>query len=152
MLEVEKFWFEYLEKNNLPKTTPYSGEFILGEDEVSCLQLSALILGGKKTGSFTALDSFIIDNEPLPKAGSNYVVADWNEVPLCIIQTTKVTILPYNQITWEMAEKEGEEDSFESWKESHNEFFEYDAEIMGYEFKPDIPVVFEEFKVIYKKG
>ena len=34
MLEVEKFWFEYLEKNNLPKTTPYSGEFILGEDEV----------------------------------------------------------------------------------------------------------------------
>ena len=119
MLEVEKFWFEYLEKNNLPKTTPYSGEFILGEDEVSCLQLSALILGGKKTGSFTALDSFIIDNEPLPKAGSNYVVADWNEVPLCIIQTTKVTILPYNQITWEMAEKEGEEDSFESWKESH---------------------------------
>ncbi|MBO5482257.1 MAG: ASCH domain-containing protein [Spirochaetaceae bacterium] len=152
MLEVEKFWFEYLEKNNLPKTTPYSGEFILGEDEVSCLQLSALILGGKKTGSFTALDSFIIDNEPLPKAGSNYVVADWNEVPLCIIQTTKVTILPYNQITWEMAEKEGEEDSFESWKESHNEFFEYDAEIMGYEFKPDMPVVFEEFKVIYKKG
>lgn len=152
MLEVEKFWFEYLEKNNLPKTTPYSGEFILGEDEVSCLQLSALILGGKKTGSFTALDSFIIDNEPLPKAGSNYVVADWNEVPLCIIQTTKVTILPYNQITWEMAEKEGEEDSFDSWKESHNEFFEYDAEIMGYEFKPDMPVVFEEFKVIYKKG
>jgi uncharacterized protein YhfF len=152
MLEVEKFWFEYLEKNNLPKTTPYSGEFILGEDEVSCLQLSALILGGKKTGSFTALDSFIIDNEPLPKAGSNYVVADWNEVPLCIIQTTKVTILPYNQITWEMAEKEGEEDSFESWKESHNEFFEYDAEIMGYEFKPDMPVVFEEFKVLYKKG
>ena len=152
MLEVEKFWFEYLEKNNLPKTTPYSGEFILGEDEVSCLQLSALILGGKKTGSFTALDSFIIDNEPLPKAGSNYVVADWHEVPLCIIQTTKVTILPYNQITWEMAEKEGEEDSFESWKESHNEFFEYDAEIMGYEFKPDMPVVFEEFKVIYKKG
>ena len=152
MLELEKFWFEYLEKNNLPKTTPYSGEFILGEDEVSCLQLSALILGGKKTGSFTALDSFIIDNEPLPKAGSNYVVADWNEVPLCIIQTTKVTILPYNQITWEMAEKEGEEDSFESWKESHNEFFEYDAEIMGYEFKPDMPVVFEEFKVIYKKG
>ena len=152
MLEVEKFWFEYLEKNNLPKTTPYSGEFILGEDEVSCLQLSALILGGKKTGSFTALDSFIIDNEPLPKAGSNYVVADWNEVPLCIIQTTKVTILHYNQITWEMAEKEGEEDSFESWKESHNEFFEYDAEIMGYEFKPDMPVVFEEFKVIYKKG
>jgi len=152
MLEVEKFWFEYLEKNNLPKTTPYSGEFILGEDEVSCLQLSALILGGKKIGSFTALDSFIIDNEPLPKAGSNYVVADWNEVPLCIIQTTKVTILPYNQITWEMAEKEGEEDSFESWKESHNEFFEYDAEIMGYEFKPDMPVVFEEFKVLYKKG
>ena len=152
MLEVEKFWFEYLEKNNLPKTTPYSGEFILGEDEVSCLQLSALILGGKKTGSFTALDSFIIDNEPLPKAGSNYVVADWNEVPLCIIQTTKVTILPYNQITWEMAEKEGEEDSFESWKENHNAFFEFDADIMGYEFSPNMPVVFEEFKVLYRKG
>lgn len=152
MLEVEKFWFEYLEKNNLPKTTPYSGEFILGEDEVSCLQLSALILGGKKTGSFTALDSFIIDNEPLPKVGNNYVVTDWNEIPLCIIQTTNVNILPYNQVTWEMAAKEGEDDTFESWKENHNDFFEFDADIMGYEFSPNMPVVFEEFKVLYKKG
>ena len=152
MTKVEEFWFEYLEKNKLPKNTPYSGEFVLGEDEVMCLQLTALVLSGQKTATCSALDSFIIDNEPLPKVGSTYVVTDWNEIPLCIIQTTNVNILPYNQITWEMAAKEGEDDTFESWKENHNDFFEYDADIMGYEFSPEMPVVFEEFKVLYKKG
>ena len=71
---------------------------------------------------------------------------------LCIIQTTKVDILPYNQVTWEMAAKEGEDDSLESWRANHDDFFEFDADIMGYEFTPEMPVVFEEFKVLYKKG
>ena len=35
MTKVEEFWFEYLEKNKLPKNTPYSGEFVLGEDEIN---------------------------------------------------------------------------------------------------------------------
>ena len=105
MTKVEEFWFEYLEKNKLPKTTPYSGEFVLGEDEIMCLQLTALVLSGQKTATCSAMDSFIIDDQPLPKVGNNYVVTDWNEIPLCIIQTTNVNILPYNQITWEMAAK-----------------------------------------------
>ena len=152
MTKVEKFWFEYLEKNNLPKNTPYSGEFVLGEDEIMCLELTALVLSGKKTATFSAMDSFIIDDEPRPKVGNTYVVTDLNEIPLCIIQTTKVDILPYNQVTWEMAAKEGEDDSLESWRANHDDFFEFDADIMGYEFTPEMPVVFEEFKVLYKKG
>ena len=152
MTEIEKFWFDYLEKNKLPKNTPYSGEFVLGEDEIMCLELTALVLSGKKTATFTAMDSFILDNEPLPKVGDTYIVTDWNEIPLCIIQTTKVDILPYKQVTWEMAAKEGEDDSLESWRENHDAFFQEDADFMGYEFSPEMPVVFEEFKVLYKKG
>ena len=152
MTKVEEFWFEYLEKNKLPKNTPYSGEFVLGEDEIMCLELTALVLNGKKTATCSALDAFIIDNEPLPKVGSTYVVTDHNDIPLAIIQTTNVNILPYNQVTWEMAAKEGEDENLESWRANHDEFFEYDADIMGYEFKPDMPVVFEEFKLVYKKG
>jgi uncharacterized protein YhfF len=51
-----------------------------------------------------------------------------------------------------MAAKEGEDENLESWRANHDEFFEYDADIMGYDFTPDMPVVFEEFKLLYKKG
>lgn len=151
MTESEKFWFEYLEKNNLPKNTPYCGEFVLGSDEIMCLELTALLLSGKKQATCSAMDSFILDNEPLPKVGDNYVVTDWNEIPLAVIQTTKVDILPYKNVTWELAKLEGEDEDFASWKENHDAFFEEDSDIMGYEFTPEMPVVFEQFKLLYKK-
>ena len=76
------------------------------------------------------------------------VLTDWNGNPLGLVQEVSVEILPYNQVPWSMAEKEGEDESLESWRANHDEFFQEDADIMGYEFKPDMLVVFEEFRLV----
>ena len=143
----EEFWLDFLQKKGLPKNTPYGGE--LGFDTMSenSAELLALILSGKKTAFFTALPAFEIDAEPLPKIGLYYVLCDSNDKPKGIIKTENVSILPYGEVTWQMAQKEGEDASMLEWTSRRDEFFEDDADFMGYDFTPNMPIVFEEFRL-----
>lgn len=68
--------------------------------------------------------------------------------PGCLIKTTKVRIIPYKDITFDIAVLEGEDDTLESWQENHIKFFTADGKDAGYEFNEDMPVVFEEFEVL----
>ncbi len=150
MGKVEDYWNAFVRENPDRKNLPYGGEMSFGIDEQMAAELTAMVLSGKKRGTTSALEAYKIDNEPLPKAGQYCVLTDWNENPCGIIEEVSVEILPYNQVPWSMAEKEGEDDSLESWRRNHDEFFEEDADIMGYEFKPDMLVVFEEFRLVHK--
>ena len=108
------------------------------------------ILSGKRTAFSSSYYAFEIDREPLPKKGNFYVVTDWQDTPYAIIETTEVTTLPFNTIPWSLAQKEDEADSIEQWREIKTEFFTDDADIMGYTFSKNMPVVFEEFKVVFR--
>lgn len=143
----EEYWLNFLQKKELPQSTPYGGE--LGFDTMSenSTELLALILCGKKTAFFSALPAFEIDAEPLPKIGLYYVLCDSLDQPKGIIKTENVSILPYSAVTWEMAKKEGEDSSMLEWTARRDEFFEDDADFMGYDFGPNMPVVFEEFRL-----
>jgi len=58
--------------------------------------------------------------------------------------------MAFKDVTWEYARKEGEDQNIEQWRENHIEFFKDEADLMGYDFSEDMPVVFEEFEVVYK--
>ncbi len=151
-MTTEEYWKDFLARRGLDPLTPNSGEISFGTDEQTCAGYLALVLSGKKTAAFGALDSYKLDNEPLPKRGAFSILTDWTGSPLAIMQTTNVTVLPYNAITWDMAQKEGECQDMAQWHDSYDEFFADDADIMGYEVTPDMPVVFEEFCVIDRVG
>lgn len=151
-MTAEEYWKDFLARRGMDPLTPYRGEISFGTDEQSCAGYLALVLSGKKTASFGALDSYKLDNEPLPAKGAFSVLVDWNEAPLGIIQTSNVTVLPYNAVTWDMAVKEGECADFDEWHQVYDEFFADDADIMGYDVTPDMPVVFEEFVLIDRAG
>jgi uncharacterized protein YhfF len=149
MEKIEDVWNKYLAKYDLPKSTPFAGECVFGADEEESELLTSQVLSGEKQANCVALESYQIDMEPLPSVGNRYVVTSWDGNALCVIETLKVTILPFMEITWEMAQKEGVAESMSLWEEAHTEFFEYDGDIMGYDFTPDMPVVYEEFCVRY---
>ena len=86
----------------------------------------------------------------LPKPGSLSIVTDWAGVPHCVIETTAVTILPFREVAFELCSREGEDDSLESWQRGHTRFFTEDGKALGYEFSEDMPVVFEDFEVVYR--
>jgi len=59
--------------------------------------------------------------------------------------------LPFNEITFEICKREGEDDTLESWKRGHKHFFIEEGKMLGYEFTETMPVVFEDFEVVFTK-
>ena len=70
---------------------------------------------------------------------------------VCIIQTTKTTVVPFDEVSEEHAYKEGEGDrSLAYWRVVHEEFFTKEFEETEIEFNGQTRILCEEFKVVYK--
>ena len=110
----------------------------------------ALVLAGKKTAFFTSWSTYAIDQEPVPVSGELYLVMDRNEKPVCVIETESVQVIPFNEVTWEMAKQEGEDENLEAWRQKKQEYLEDEGAVLGFEFAPDIKLVYQTFKVVYK--
>lgn len=64
----------------------------------------------KKTATASAQVFYGIEQEDLPKVGGYNIILDSQNNPLCITKTTKVYVIPLNQVSSEHAYKEGEGD------------------------------------------
>ncbi len=111
--------------------------------------LLSLVLQGEKRATSSSLWGYEIEGEPIPEIGQRSVITDWDENPKCVIETVNVRILPYQEIPFALAKLEGEDDTLESWRNHHEEFFTEEGKLVGYTFAPHMPVVFEEFEVIH---
>ena len=71
--------------------------------------------------------------------------------PVCVIQTTQVEVMAFNQVNagWAYAEGEGDR-SLEYWREGHWRFFSRSCERIGRTPSETMPVVCERFKVVFK--
>ena len=113
-------------------------------------QLADLVLKGEKTATASAYDLYQINDEPIPQVGTFDVILDSQGRAVCIIKVTKVTVVPFNQVSAEHAFKEGEGDkSLAYWRQVHEELFtEWMAEA-GLSFSEETGVVLEEFRKVY---
>lgn len=55
------------------------------------------------------------------------------------------------EMTFDICRREGEDDTLESWREGHINFFTKEGKAMGYQFNDDMPIIFEDFSVVYKQ-
>ena len=148
----------YLEKflSTLPSEDPLrkatADAYYFCSDEESANHLASLVIQGVKQATAGLLWSYEAENEPLPEAGQLSVITNWEGEPQCIVEVTKVEIMPYNEVTAEFAYREGEGDrSLEYWRKVHWEFFSQECEEIEKEPAEDMLVVLEEFKVIWKE-
>jgi len=113
--------------------------------------LAQLVVTGEKTATASAFPLYELEKEPLPAAGAYSVILDARENAVCVIRTEKVTVVPFHAVTAEHACKEGEGDkSLTYWQKVHEAFFTACMQEAGLEFTPDMKVVCEEFRVVYK--
>lgn len=114
--------------------------------------LLRLVLAGTKTATASAAALYALENESLPVAGEYSVILDSHGNAGCIIRTTKVTIVPYKDVSAEFAWLEGERDrSLASWRAIHREFFTECMQEAGLEFSEDMDVVCEEFERVWPR-
>jgi uncharacterized protein YhfF len=147
-MTTEQFWQEFLEKTGRPPETTYFESFHFTNDERLANELLALVLSGKKRATSSSLLCYAEGEEPKP--GNLSIVTDWDGKPHCVIETKAVQIIPFCEMTYEICSREGEDECLETWQEGHRHFFLLDCEEMGYKFTEDMPVVFEDFEVVYR--
>ena len=149
MMNVEQFWKLFLQQHHKDESLQFLESFHFDVTKESANHLLALVLSGKKQATASSL--LVYNNDIImPKVGDYSIVCDWEGNPHCIIETTNITILPYKEITYDICKREGEDDTLESWQENHKRFFTVEGKEMGYSFSEEMPVVFEDFKVVFK--
>lgn len=151
MTEADEYWEEFLKATGRDPEERCAGDLNFEAKGFVADEMIALVLAGKKTAFFTSWSTYAIDQEPVPVSGEFYLVLDRSEKPVCVIETQSVQVIPFNEVTWEMAKLEGEDENLEIWREKKREYLEEEGDIMGFEFTPDIKLVFQTFSVVYKK-
>ncbi len=148
--KIDIFWNEFLNKTGRSQSTKYLDIFHFELTEKWANELLRLVLIGQKKATASSLWGYELQGEDIPQVGDLNIVTDWEGVPLCVIETTEITIIPFSDITYDICKREGEDDTLESWREGHIRYFKKEGNEIGYVFSEDMPVIFEDFKVVYQ--
>ena len=148
---IEDFWHRFLIEKRLSPDSTYFDCFHFELTEKWAEELLRLVLLGQKKATASSFYAFEKENLRLPEVGDFSIVTNWAGEPKCVIQTSKVRILPFREMTYDICKLEGEDDTLASWQRGHQRFFTEEGKELGYEFTEDLPVVFEEFEVVYQE-
>ena len=114
-------------------------------------KLAQLVIEGTKQATASLHQLYVDTFEPMPQVGQYSVILNSKQEAVCIIQTIEIQIIPFKDVTEEMAMIEGEGDkSLAYWREVHLEFFEEEAKSIGKSFTEDMLVIFETFRLVFK--
>ena len=147
---VENLWNAFLKANpnNPIKKIPLSFYFCDNKKDADIC--ANLVVKGKKQATATSLWWFETHNEPLPKAGDQFVITDWDENAKAVIETIRIEQVPYHEITAEFAKIEGEGDlSLAYWKRVHETYYKREMEPYGVQFNETMIIVCEYFKTLF---
>lgn len=150
MTELDEYWNKFLAETGRDAEDKCAGDLFFEAKGFVGTELITLVLSDKKTAFFTSWSTYAIDQEPLPVSGELYIVVDKTNTPRCVIEIQSVNVIPFNEVTWEMAQLEGEDENLGAWRERQQEYLEDEGSVLGFEFTPDIKLVFQTFKVVYK--
>ncbi len=143
------YWQKFLlETGRAESLEPYEC-FSFADSEESADALAELVLSGKKRATSGSVDGCRLSGQRPPRPGDLSLVTDWAGTPRCVIETETVAVLPFDEITFERAALEGEDEHIESWRKNHRGFFSREGERLGYAFHEKLPVAFETFRVVY---
>lgn len=147
---IEAFWKTFLDQSGLDEQTRYFDSFHFMNSEFWANELLRLVLMQQKKATTSSLAALEIENGRVPQDGDYSIVTDWEGIPRCVIRTTKVRIMPFKDMTFEICSLEGEDENLESWQKGHRAFFEAEGKKLGFSFSDDSPIVFEEFEVVFQ--
>ena len=116
-------------------------------------ELAALVKQGIKTATADLVWIVEFEARSIPKTGDFSVVLDGAGDPVCIIQTTDISIRPYEKVPPEFAYDEGEGDrSLAYWRQAHWSYFGRRCADIGRKPTLTMPVICEHFRLVYQSA
>jgi len=128
---------------DLQVTYPGAGTFRFGDSKALCDDLLALVRAGEKTATCGAWAEFEDAPDAMPVVGRCDIAANWDGTPAAVIRTVAVQKVRFCDVTEEMALAEGEDDTLDDWRTSHQSYFTRNGG-----FSPDMMLVFEHFELV----
>jgi uncharacterized protein YhfF len=147
-------WREYLQTADRQNHDPVSGSKIPAwhfcDNKADADECARLVMIGKKRATSPSLWELQLNMQEIPKVGDLNVITNWKGIAQCIIQTTSVEIVPFNEVTSVYAGLEGEGDgSLSYWRKVHQAYYERVLEGSDHSFQQDMPVVCEQFEKVF---
>ncbi|NDL61021.1 ASCH domain-containing protein [Phytoactinopolyspora sp. XMNu-373] len=88
-------------------------------------QLTDLVLRGQKRATAGLRIEYEVDGERLERVGEVLAVLGNDGEPVGTIEVTQVDVVPFDQVTWEFADAEGEGfTDIDDWRAQHRSFWE----------------------------
>ncbi|MCA9765694.1 MAG: ASCH domain-containing protein [Carnobacterium sp.] len=145
---AEELWENFkLQNSTLPN---HYDLMTFGDTKDRANHSAALILEGLKTAKTTLLLEYQRKEKSVPQEGSYSMILDGNNQAIGIVQLLKVSILPFDQVSAELAYEEGEGDrTLTGWQELYQDYFEKQCKEEHWHFSPKIEVVCIQFEFVY---
>lgn len=152
---VAAFWERFL--RSLPADADRPDEdpdsFAFGDSPEMADGLGALVVEGTKTATSSLLAEYESEGTDPFREPAFDVVLDGRGNPLCVIETTEIRIMPFNEVDEAFAADEGEGDrSLAYWRRVHWGFFSRRCAKLGIEPSEDMPVVCSRFRLRYARA
>jgi uncharacterized protein YhfF len=148
---IRAFWSDFIAHLGHDASDRFYEAFHFDDNAPSADALAELVLAGRKRASAGLVCSFEAAGKALPKPGDLSVVTRFSGEPVCVIETRRVNIVRFDEVSAEFAATEGEGDgSLAFWQRAHTAYFGRECARLGRVFRPDLAVVCEEFAVVFR--
>ena len=151
---VDRYWKQYLNSlpGGIPHQSAYADSFYFGTNRQDAHQISKLVLSGTKTATGSVKWSFEADEKPEPRAGDLSVITNGGDDPVCIIETTEVRIIPFDEVEEDYAVDGGERDrTLDSWRAMYWDHIISECARIGRSPSKKTPLIMERFRVVYSE-
>ena len=102
---------------------------------------------------FTPRDASEIADLQVPHIGDHSVVNNGSKDPVCIIRTTEVSIIPFDEMPEVYARDGGEGDrTLATWRPMYWRYIESECQRICREANKKTPLVMERFAVVYREA
>ncbi len=142
-------WADQLAADGVALEPRRLGARPFGDSVALADQLAALVTSGAKTATTSLVWALEHHRRPVPIPGDLTLVTRLDGTPVCLIETTEVSIVRLSDVTAEQAAAEGEADgSLAAYQVAHAAYFGRECAAIGRMFTPDLPVVCERFRLL----
>ncbi|MBN1305974.1 MAG: ASCH domain-containing protein [Anaerolineales bacterium] len=153
--KVTAFWqscLNSLPPDQHPENTDLPEAWGFGSSPQMADELGQLVYDGIKTATASLVWEYEAEGEMIPKPGDLSIILNGRDEPICLIETTEIRILPFDEVEPGFANDEGEGDrSLAYWRKAHWWFFGETCKAINRKPSQHMPVVCERFRLIYKR-
>lgn len=147
---VIQIWEEFLKVNPDYKTSERPNSWYFCDTKEWADKCAQLVIDEIKQGTCSLYEEYKTNNEALPKVGQLDIITNWEGEAKAIIKISKIEKIPFNEVSEELAAKEGEGDrTLTSWRKGHWDFFKRQTKSLCIKPSEDMILVYEHFETIW---